>query len=442
VVFDTTILGSNPSAPAKKMNKLSIKLNFFEKIKNKLFPFFRTKELNEVFNILEKEQPKNIKVAMFVGGCVRKYLNKEKVDDIDIATIFSPEEIKEKFKNTKIKVIETGIEYGSVVLLVNDKKFEITTLRKDIKTDGRHAEISFTDDWTDDSNRRDITINAIYMDRKGKIFDPQLGIKDLKNNIVKFIGDPNKRIEEDYLRILRFLRFSIQYKGEIEIENENLKAIKFNLNGIKNISKERILNELLKIVSLNNFLTIFENKEINNIFSLIFPELIHLKRFEKKQNLLKFFELNQEIILAILLIDSSTNYEYFCHKYKTSNILKNNLDFYAKKIQESTKNINFFKKDLERNIYFFGKEKLKKLNKLTLFIDDKKNFNDYKKIFKNIESANLPKFPYDGRYLIKKGFVPGKKMGLAIKALEEEWLNNGYTLKDEILNNIIKKFQN
>ena len=440
MVFDTTILGSNPSAPAKKMNKLSIKINFFEKIKNKLFPFYKTKELNEVFKVLEKEQPKNKKVAMFVGGCVRKHLKKEKVDDIDIATIFSPEEIKEKFKNTKIKVLETGIEHGSVVLLVDDKKFEITTLRKDVKTDGRHAEITFIDDWTEDSNRRDITINAIYMDRKGKIFDPQSGIQDLKNNIVKFIGDPSRRIEEDYLRILRFLRFSLQYKGEIE--SENLKAIKFNLNGIKNISKERILNELLKIISLNNFLTIFENKEVNNIFFLIFPELIYYKRFEKKQNLLKFFLLNQEIILAILLIDSSTNYEYFCHKYKASNILKNNLDFYAKKIQESNKNINFFKKDLERNIYFFGKVKLKKLNILTLFIDEKKNYREYVKIFKNIERVNLPKFPYDGKYLIKKGLVPGKKMGLAIKTLEEEWLNSGYALKEEILNALIKKFQN
>ena len=286
MVFDTTILGSNPSAPAKKMNKILSKINLFSIIKEKIFPFYKTKELDVIFNTLEKEQPKNKKIAMFVGGCVRKYLKKQKIDDIDIATIFSPEQIKEKFKNTKIKVVETGIEHGSVVLLVNEKKFEITTLRKDIKTDGRHATISFTDDWTIDSNRRDISINAIYMDRKGKFFDPQSGIKDLKNNVVKFIGDPSKRIEEDYLRILRFLRFSIQYKGEID--TENLRAIQFNLNGIKNISKERILSELFKIVNLKNFLEVFENKKIYNIFSLIFPELRYFTRFEKKKIYLSY----------------------------------------------------------------------------------------------------------------------------------------------------------
>ena len=121
--------------------------------------------------------------------------------------------------------------------MLNENKFELTTLRKDIKTDGRHAEIKTIDDWKEDSKRRDFTINAIYLSKKGKIFDPQQGVNDLKNNIVKFIGDPQTRIEEDFLRIIRFLRFSIQYKSSIE--NSTVQAIKLNLNGIKKLFKRK-----------------------------------------------------------------------------------------------------------------------------------------------------------------------------------------------------------
>ena len=168
------------------------------------------KEAKIIFNIFNKDQLKNKNIAMFVGGCVRKYLKDEKIDDIDIATILTPDEIKQKFNNTNIKVVETGLDHGTLTLIINDKKFEITTLRKDVKNFGRHAEVSFSEDWKLDSERRDFTINSIYLDQKGKIFDPQSGVQDLKNNVVKFIGDPNQRIQEDYLRIIRFIRFSIQ----------------------------------------------------------------------------------------------------------------------------------------------------------------------------------------------------------------------------------------
>ena len=259
------------------MKILNFKINFLNKIKNKLFPFYKKKEVKELFNILEKNQEK--KVAMFVGGCVRNYLNNKKVDDIDIATVFTPEEIKKIFENTKFKVLETGIEHGSVTLINGKSKFEITTLRKDISTDGRHAEILYTNNWQEDSNRRDFTINAIYMDCRGNIFDPQSGVNNLKHNIVKFIGDPTQRIEEDYLRIIRFIRFVLQYNSIIE--SSTLEAIKINLSGIKNISKERILNELFKIIGLSNFENMTNNENLKKIFSLIFPEFKYLERLVK-----------------------------------------------------------------------------------------------------------------------------------------------------------------
>ena len=161
---------------------------------------------------------------MFVGGSVRKYLLNQKIDDIDIATILKPEEIIKKFENSNITVKKTGIEHGTLTLVLDNNYFEVTTLRKDISTDGRHASVEFTNSWEEDSRRRDFTFNAIYLSHDGKIFDPQSGVNDLKNRKIKFIGNPDQRIKEDYLRILRFIRFSIEYSN-FDFEKETLRAI-------------------------------------------------------------------------------------------------------------------------------------------------------------------------------------------------------------------------
>ena len=205
--------------------------NFIRKIKKILFPFYKNSDLKFVFSKLQQDISSQTKAAMFVGGCVRKHLLNEEIDDIDIATSLTSDQIKKRFEGTKFNVIDSGIEHGTVTLVSGELKLELTTLRKDIKTDGRHAEIEYTDNWKEDSERRDFTINAIYLDINGKIFAPQLGTIDLKNHSVKFIGDPQKRIEEDYLRIIRFIRFSLEH--ESKIEPTTIEAIKLNLNGIK-----------------------------------------------------------------------------------------------------------------------------------------------------------------------------------------------------------------
>ena len=253
--------------------------NFIKKIKRNFFPFYKNKELRFVFNKLQEGFPKDTIAARFVGGCVRKYLSNDEIDDIDIATILSSDDIKEKFKNTDFRIVDTGIKHGTITLISKKFKLELTTLRKDLETDGRHAEVEYIDDWRLDSERRDFTINAIYLDINGNIFDPQNGKNDLKNKIVKFIGDPQKRIEEDYLRIIRFIRFKIMYDSRVEQTTDN--AIKLNLNGIKKISKERVLIELYKILDLKNFIMLNENNDLKEIFLLIFPELENLKRLDK-----------------------------------------------------------------------------------------------------------------------------------------------------------------
>jgi len=147
----------------------------------------------------------------FVGGCVRKAICGENIDDTDLATSLKPDEVKRRLNKENIKVIDTGISHGTVTAIINNKKFEITTLRKDVSTDGRHANVYFTSNWEQDAQRRDFTINAIYADIEGRIFDPLNGVSDFQNGKIKFIGSPEKRIQEDYLRILRYFRFFIQY---------------------------------------------------------------------------------------------------------------------------------------------------------------------------------------------------------------------------------------
>ena len=424
------------------MYKLSKNITFFKKLKKVFFPFYKSKDIKKLFNILEKGKQKDAQVAMFVGGCVRKFLTNEDIDDIDIASTFSPEELKEQFKESEFKVIETGIEHGSLTVVLKTSKFEITTLRQDTKTDGRHAEVSFINNWKDDSNRRDFTINAIYMDRRGKIYDPQNGREDLKNSQIKFIGEPSSRIEEDFLRIIRFIRFSIYYNNK-ESDLKTIEAIKLNLNGIKNLSKERILNELYKIFKLKNINTLLENKEIKSIFLTAFPEFKYLDRLEKFLSLPKTNILykSTEVIFSTLLVDEKDNYEYFCHKYKVSNKLKKYLSFIAKNYIKFKEEKNYLKKDLKKNVYSLGKDNIKKLLGFIYCAESKFSTKILKNIIAEIDKINIPSFPFNGKHLIAQGLFDGKKIGYALKELEKEWVQKDFNLKAKEVSYIVDKIK-
>ena len=415
-------------------------MKILQVLKKLFFPFYKSENIKQIFKILNegsKEQQ-----AMFVGGSVRKYLLNQKVDDIDIATTLKPEEIIKKFENSKIIVKKTGIDHGTLTLVLNNKHFEITTLRKDISTDGRHASVLFTDNWEDDSKRRDFTFNAIYLDQNGKIFDPHSGINDLKNKKIKFIGNPDERIKEDYLRILRFIRFSIEYSN-FDFEKETLRAIQKNLSGITKLSKERIYSELKKILKLKNFYEIQKNNDFLKIFNLVFPEFKYLERIK---NLSAVSKLKPEIsnknnILASLLVDGTNNHEYFSQKYNIENETKDHLNFCAKNFKEIQANKNFFKKDLTKNIFIFGKEKVKSLLFLINVIKKNQKNDELIKNMSKIENTSIPEFPITGEYLLDKGIKSGKKMGDAIQEIKNKWLENNFNLDDEQLAKTIKKFK-
>ena len=411
-------------------------LNFENLIKKFFFPFFKTKDIKELFRILEKDKKGDKEVAMFVGGCVRNFLTSKKIQDIDIATVFSPEKLKEKFRNSKFKVIDTGIEHGSVTIVSEKNKFEITTLRKDVKTDGRHAEIQIIDDWQEDSNRRDFTINAIYMNKNGKIYDPQQGVNDLNNNVIKFIGDPQQRIEEDFLRIVRFLRFSTQY--ESSVEKSTIQAIKLNIAGIKNLSKERIIIELYKILELNNFYKIIHNEELLSIFKLIFPEFKNIYRLKNYYLLKDFIKKDIILFLAVLIMDATNDYEYFFHKYKISNKIKDNLIILNRGYKNFQANKDFFKKDVKSNLYKYSQKNMAIL--YTLNILDKKKITSLDiNLFKELSKMSLPKFPYDGKSLINRGMKEGKSFGIILKEAEKLWLANNFNITNKDLDSIVNK---
>ena len=199
----------------------------------------------KIMSLLNKEGD----FARFVGGCVRDSLINIRTNDIDIATKHKPENIIEILSSNSIKVIPTGFDHGTVSIFTDTFNFEITTLRSDTETDGRHAKVSFTDSWEEDSKRRDFTINSIYLSPNGDIFDPNDGTLDLIKRHIVFIGDPRERIQEDYLRILRYFRFCGYYGDEdMPSSSPALKACEELSSKLVNLSPERVQSEFLRIL--------------------------------------------------------------------------------------------------------------------------------------------------------------------------------------------------
>ncbi|MFL6739673.1 MAG: CCA tRNA nucleotidyltransferase [Sphingomicrobium sp.] len=218
--------------------------------------------------------------ARFVGGAVRDFLLGEHPDDLDLATTHSPEEVIRRLESAGIKVVPTGIEHGTVTAISSGTVVEVTTLRSDVSTDGRRATVAFTDDWPQDASRRDFTINALYSDPySGLIFDYFDGLEDLASRTVRFIGEPLQRIAEDHLRILRYFRFHARY-GHGEPDSHSLDACTARANDLMALSRERIADELLKLLALEEPTPTIRLMRDRGIFNPVIPELTEIDRFE------------------------------------------------------------------------------------------------------------------------------------------------------------------
>ena len=395
-------------------------------------------ETKSIFSVFENEDNSN--KLKFVGGCVRKLLNRERVNDIDIATSLTPDELKNILIKKKVFFIETGIAHGTITVIINKIKFEITTLRKDVSTDGRHANVEFISDWETDAKRRDFTINAIYSDLKGEIYDPLDGLTDLKNGIVKFIGDPNERIKEDYLRILRYFRFHTQYSKH-KHDIVTIKAIKKNLDGIRKISKERIFDEFSKILNLKNFYELFKDKFSCSVILTIFPQLKHYDRFKTIQNMpTKIInKLNIPLIFAILLIDNSDNCEFFLYKFKFSNRDKNRILFLLNKYKKINNKELVNEQKLIKLAYLDNTLAIIDLLVFSIFVSEDIDAFIVEKRISFLDKLKLPVFPITADYLkLKYNFSESKELGLALKKLEKTWIDNDFIIDKNEIKNILQ----
>ena len=394
----------------------------------------KTTKVSELFNVISNYNDQG--EIRYVGGCVRKILNNEKFDDIDLATNLKPEEVKECLKNNNIDFFETGIEHGTITARIEERNFEITSLRKDVSTDGRRAVVEFTNQWMEDSLRRDFTINSIYADKEGNLFDPNDGVKDLENGKIQFIGDPEKRVKEDYLRILRYVRFFLNYSRQ-EHNLNVIKIIKQNINGIVKLSKERLIDELKKLVISNRFVEISEDKVCEEIISLIFPQLKNIDILKKLKKNYKNEILKKDFIffLSLLIIDETDNSEFFLYKYNMSNEAKKRINFLKDIYDKSNDKDTFSKNNLQKIFYFQGKSYLLDAIDFQLFRSNKKN-NKLLELKKYFEKLEKPNFPIKAKIVMEKyNLKEGKELGQKLKYLENLWVENSFNISEKEVEN-------
>ena len=375
----------------------------------------------------------------YVGGCIRKVINKEVVDDIDLATNLKPNEICEALKNKDINFYETGIEHGTVTAVIDEYKYEITSLRKDVKTDGRHAKVEFSLDWKEDAARRDFSINSIYSDARGNLFDPNNGKKDLEEGLIHFIGDAESRIKEDYLRILRYVRFFLNYSNH-KHKPEIIKIIKRNIGGISKLSSERLIDEFKKLTKSHGFVKLFHDNNSLEIIEIIFPQLKNLAKFKKlnthaRDNL---FKIDFIFLLSLMIVDGTDNTDYFLYKFNISKKDQKRLkliDFFYK---EKTNLKNFTEKNFNKIFYFNGKQAVIDIINFKLFTSNKVE----KKLIKLIEVYKdkvIPTMPIGANTLMAKYNIPeGKILGNKLKMIEEAWVENGFTISEKNIQKIAK----
>ena len=374
----------------------------------------------------------------YVGGCIRKIINKEKVDDIDLATNLEPTQVCKALKKNNIKYYETGIEHGTVTAIIEEYKFEITTLREDISTDGRHAKVQFSKNWKKDASRRDFTINSIYSDGDGNLFDPYDGKKDLENGLVNFIGDADKRIKEDFLRILRYLRFFVNYSKNPH-SLEIIRILKMNIGGVSKLSKERLLDELKKITQLDTLEKLAKDKISLELIQIIFPELKNINIFSKLSSIKRdiFKGVDFIFLLSLMIIDKTDNTDYFLYKFNISKKDQKRIkiidNFFKEKIQSNT----FTENNMNKIFYYDGKQAVIDILNFN-FIKSKQFDKIFKELIELYKNKSIPTMPIGADVLMTKyKILEGKQLGTKLKMIEEEWVKNNFQISEKQVDNII-----
>jgi len=351
---------------------------------------------------LDKVFKSNNYELRIVGGAVRDIALGKTPKDIDLATDATPDEMIAILDKAGIKHKPTGLEHGTLTAILDSEPFEITTLRADTETDGRHAEVEFVTNWEEDAKRRDLTYNAMSMDMEGNVFDYFNGMDDLQDKVSKFVGDAEQRITEDYLRILRYFRF----QGRLSTptwDEDTLKAISSNTSGLQKISAERIWQEMSKVLAGNNVANILDHMTKTGVSKVIGLSTNDLSKVKDNGN-------------SIVALAQMGNTVDIAKRWRLSNNESALLDFLVK-----NKNNSLDQKKVEDMIADgINKDLISAL--ATLQSKDV-----------NID-AEVPNFPVTGADLIATGMKPGPEIGAKLGQLKQEWKQSNFkATKDELL---------
>ena len=368
--------------------------------------------------------------ARFVGGCVRNALLMEPVSDIDIATVHAPEVVTEKLEAVGVKVVPTGFDHGTVTAVLDGKHFEVTTLRVDVATDGRRADVAFTGDWVEDAKRRDFTMNALYADLDGTVHDPLGGREDLKARLVRFIGDPHDRIREDYLRVLRFFRFHAHY-GSGEPDAAGLQACAEERQGLAQLSAERVQTELLKLLGADGAGAALRQMAATGILQLVLPEATRLDRLEAVVEIEanQLFTSDPVLRLSSAVELDGPGVEALAARLKLS---KKDRDRIRAMQTDQTKIVCYLSvREVHRALYLMGVQCFRDRVMLG-WATDKKGANamQWRALLAIADSWVRPKLMLNGSMMKAAGVPEGPEMSRVYKEVEEWWVDAGF-IEDE-----------
>jgi len=358
--------------------------------------------------------------ARFVGGCVRDAIIQKPAKDIDIAVTHPPERVMGLLKKNKIRAIATGIDHGTVTAVMNGQHYEITTLRRDVKTDGRHAEVAFTDDWQADAERRDFTMNAIYCAVDGTLYDPVSGIDDLLAGRVRFIGDAGQRITEDYLRILRLFRFYAYY-GKTSLDPGDLAACQKHVEGIATLSAERIRDEFFKILAAPNPAAIIDLMRTYGVMESVWAGA---QKFSLLQNMVAASPQSDAMQrLMAVMMENNCAPENVAARFRLSTAQLRRIESAMNCARGGAPKNN--SDDLHKIIYFHGAESAR--DAALLWLAAQMITRDHAEAIVNAAGSwRRHEFPLTGHDVMAIGVTPGPKIGQLLAEVESWWVDAGF----------------
>jgi len=364
--------------------------------------------------------------ARFVGGAVRNALLGEPVVDVDIATPLVPEEVMRRLQAAGLGAVPTGIEHGTVTAVSGGKPFEVTTLRRDVETFGRRATVAFTTDWAEDAARRDFTINALYTDENGTVFDCFGGLADIAARRVRFVGDARTRIREDYLRILRLFRFHAWY-GKGEIDAAALAASIAEKAGLKLLSGERVQKELLRLLEARDPAATLGVMNKAGILAQLLPQESNLARLQallaiERDNGL---EADEELRLAALLPDDPQTTRSFAGELKLSNALRDRLVQAAEADSRATAGLS--EPETRKRIYRLGAACFRDQLLLRWAESDAGAADPlWRAKLAAAQTWRAPKFALDGNDVMAFGLEEGPEIGALLRDVENWWVEQDF----------------